>query len=341
MRRSYLFNPVLLLLTALILPLLAISSAALIGETAIPFDTALKTIANHLFAARYTLDPIDAGIIWNYRLTRAVIGICCGAGLAVSGVLLQALLRNALAEPYILGISSGASTGVVLFSILGFGAGTLSLPMAAFGGAILAFALVAILAARSGRNTGNIILSGVASAQLFSALTALIVARAADAEQARAVMFWLLGDLSKARWDKIILAIPVTLTGIIIALTHARSLDAFTFGVRSASSLGISVYRTYIVLVTTCAGITATLVSMVGVIGFVGLVIPHAARFLVGASHRRLIPVAALIGAVFMVGCDIVARVILPGSVLPIGVITALIGAPAFALILCRRKVAC
>jgi len=321
------------------LPLLAIGSAAFIGETAIPFNVALKTIANNLFAANYTLDPIDAGIIWNYRLTRAVVGICCGAGLAVSGVLLQALLRNALAEPYILGISSGASAGVVMITILGFGAGTLSLPMAAFGGAILAFILVAFLAARAGRSTSAIILSGVASAQLFSALTAFIVARAADAEQARAVMFWLLGDLSKARWDKVTLAIPVTLGGIFIAMAHARCLDAFTFGVRSASSLGISVRRAYIVLVTVCAGITATLVSMVGVIGFVGLVIPHAARFLVGSSHQRLIPVAALIGAVFMVGCDIVARTIIPGAVLPIGVITALIGAPAFAIILCRRKV--
>jgi len=331
-------NMALLLLAVLILPLLVIGSAALIGETSIPVDTALKAIANKLFGGTYALDPIDAGIIWNYRLTRAVVGVCCGASLAVSGVLLQALLRNALAEPYILGISSGASTGVVFVSILGFGAGALSLSLSAFGGALLAFGLVIALSWRAGRGVSAIILSGIASAQLFNALTALIVARAADAEQARAIMFWLLGDLSKARWDKVVLALPITLTGIVVALCYARALDAFTFGTRSAASLGIAVPRVYGVLISVCAALTATMVSMVGVIGFVGLVIPHVARFLVGARHRRLIPVSALIGAIFMVICDVVARTIIAGSVLPIGVVTALVGAPAFAIILCRQR---
>jgi len=331
-------NRFFLLLAVLILPLLVIGSAALIGETSIPIDTALKTIANQLFGGTYVLDPIDAGIIWNYRLTRAVVGVCCGASLAVSGVLLQALLRNALAEPYILGISSGASTGVVVITILGFGAGALSLSISAFGGALLAFGVVVALSLRAGRSVGAIILSGIASAQLFNALTALIVARSADAEQSRAIMFWLLGDLSKARWDKIVLAFPITIIGIFIALWHARALDAFTFGARSATSLGIAVPRVYGVLITVCAALTATMVSMVGVIGFVGLVIPHTARFFVGARHRRLIPVAALIGAIFMVVCDVVARTIIIGSVLPIGVVTALVGAPAFAIILCRHR---
>jgi len=330
-------NVVLLPLGLLILPILVIGSAALIGETAIPIDVALQTIANHLFGATYPLDPIDAGIIWNYRLTRAVIAVCCGASLAVSGVLLQALLRNALAEPYILGISSGASTGVVVVTILGFGMGAISLSLSAFGGAILAFAVVVGLTLRAGRTVGAIILSGIASAQLFNALTALVVARSADAEQARAIMFWLLGDLSKARWDKVILALPVTMVGILITLAHARALDALTFGERSAAALGVPVRRIYAVLVMVCAGLTATMVSMVGVIGFVGLVIPHAARFFVGFRHRRLIPVAALIGAIFMVVCDMIARTIITGSVLPIGVVTALVGAPAFAVILCRR----
>jgi len=320
-------NRLFVLLCVAVLPVLVVGSAALIGETSIPIDIALKTIANNLFGGTYILDPIDAGIIWNYRLTRAVVGVCCGASLAVSGVLLQALLRNALAEPYILGISSGASTGVVFITILGFGAGAVSLSISAFGGALLAFGVVVALSWRTGRSVGAIILSGIASAQLFNAITALIVARSADAEQARAIMFWLLGDLS-----------PVTITGIFIALWYARALDAFTFGTRSAASLGIAVARVYGVLITVCAALTATMVSMVGVIGFVGLVIPHAARFFVGARHRRLIPVSALIGAIFMVVCDVVARTIITGSVLPIGVVTALVGAPAFALILCRQK---
>jgi len=204
----------------------------------------------------------------------------------------------------------------------------------------VAFTLVAVLALQAGRDAGAVILAGIASAQLFNALTALIVAKSSDPEQARAIMFWLMGDLSKARWDKIVLAVPITLIGLFIALFYARALDAFTFGSHSAASLGVPVRRVYVILVAVCALLTATMVSMVGVVGFVGLVIPHAARFLVGAAHQRLIPVSALIGAVFMVVCDIVARIILPGSVLPIGVVTALVGAPAFALILIRRKVA-
>jgi len=337
---SLTFNRSLLIVAALMLPLVAIGFAAVIGETSIPIDVTAKTLANRIFGIAYELDPIDSGVIWEYRVTRALIGICCGASLAVGGVLLQALLRNALAEPYILGISAGASTGMVLVNVIGIGAGTISLSVGAFGGAIMAFSLVAALALRAGRDAGAVILAGIASAQLFNALTALIVAKSSDPEQARAIMFWLMGDLSKARWDKILLAVPITFVGIAIALFYARALDAFAFGSHSAASLGVPVRRVYIILVAVCAFLTAAMVSMVGVVGFVGLVIPHAARFLVGPLHQRLIPVAALIGAVFMVACDIVARIILPGSVLPIGVITALVGAPAFALILCRRKVA-
>jgi len=333
-------NRLLLFMAALLLPLAAIGFAAVIGETSIPLDVTAKTLANRLFGASYALDPIDSGVIWEYRVTRALIGVCCGASLAVGGVLLQALLRNALAEPYILGISAGASTGMVLVNVVGIGAGAISLSVGAFGGAILAFTLVAALALRAGRDAGSVILAGIASAQLFNALTALIVAKSSDPEQARAVMFWLMGDLSKARWDKIVLAVPITLIGVAIAMFYARALDAFTFGSHSAASLGVPVRRVYIVLVAVCAFLTAAMVSMVGVVGFVGLVIPHVARFLVGVSHHRLIPIAALIGAVFMVACDIVARIILPGSVLPIGVVTALVGAPAFALILCRRRIA-
>jgi len=330
----------LLFVATLALPLAAIGFAAVIGETSIPLDVTLKTLANRIFGVAYVLDPIDSGVVWEYRVTRALIGVCCGASLAVGGVLLQALLRNALAEPYILGISAGASTGMVIVNVLGVGAGAISLSVGAFGGALMAFALVVVLSLRAGRDAGAIILAGIASAQLFNALTALIVAKSSDPEQARAIMFWLMGDLSKARWDKIMLAIPITLIGIFIALSYARALDAFTFGSHSAASLGVPVRRVYVILVALCALLTASMVSMVGVIGFVGLVIPHAARFLVGPSHQRLIPVAALIGAIFMVACDVVARIILPGSVLPIGVITALIGAPAFAVILCQRKVA-
>jgi iron complex transport system permease protein len=323
---------------ALVVLFAALWFGAAIGETAIPFSTVVQTIANRLWDAGYPLEPIDEGIVWSYRLSRAVVAASCGAALALCGVVLQSLLRNPLADPYILGISAGASTGAVGVAILGIGAGFLTMPLGAFLGAVVAFALVSVLALKAGRGTAAIILAGVAGSQLFNALTSFIVTKAATAEQARGIMFWLLGNLSGVRWPDAWLAVPAALAGLVVCLLHARALDAFAFGSESAASLGISVRRTYLVLVGTAAMMTAAMVSIVGSIGFVGLVIPHAARILVGVRHGVLLPASALGGAVFMILADILSRTLIPGQVLPIGVITALVGAPAFALILGQRK---
>jgi iron complex transport system permease protein len=323
---------------ALVVLFAALWFGAAIGETAIPFSTVVQTIANRLWDAGYPLEPIDEGIVWSYRLSRAVVAASCGAALALCGVVLQSLLRNPLADPYILGISAGASTGAVGVAILGIGAGFLTMPLGAFLGAVVAFALVSVLALKAGRGTAAIILAGVAGSQLFNALTSFIVTKAATAEQARGIMFWLLGNLSGVRWPDAWLAVPAALAGLVVCLLHARALDAFAFGSESAASLGISVRRTYLVLVGTAAMMTAAMVSIVGSIGFVGLVIPHAARILVGVRHGILLPASALGGAVFMIFADILSRTLIPGQVLPIGVITALVGAPAFALILGQRR---
>lgn len=323
---------------ALVVLFAALWFGAAIGETAIPFSTVVQTIANRLWDAGYPLEPIDEGIVWSYRLSRAVVAASCGAALALCGVVLQSLLRNPLADPYILGISAGASTGAVGVAILGIGAGFLTMPLGAFLGAVVAFALVSVLALKAGRGTAAIILAGVAGSQLFNALTSFIVTKAATAEQARGIMFWLLGNLSGVRWPDAWLAVPAAFAGLVVCLLHARALDAFAFGSESAASLGISVRRTYLVLVGTAAMMTAAMVSIVGSIGFVGLVIPHAARILVGVRHGVLLPASALGGAVFMIFADILSRTLIPGQVLPIGVITALVGAPAFALILGQRR---
>lgn len=311
---------------------------AAIGETSIALNVVTKTVANRLWNAGYPLDPIDEGIIWHYRLSRAAVAACCGASLALAGVVLQSMLRNALADPYILGVSAGASTGAVSVAILGVGAGFLTLPLGAFIGALVAFALISLLALQAGRGSGAIILAGVAGSQLFNALTSFIVTKAANAEQARGIMFWLLGNLSGVRWPDFWLAFPSAMIGLVLCMWHARALDAFAFGTTSAASLGISVRRVYAVLIGTTAMMTAVTVSIVGSIGFVGLVIPHAARIIVGVRHGLLLPASALIGAVFMIAADVLSRIIIPGQVLPIGVITALVGAPAFALILSRRR---
>ena len=320
--------------------LAALVFGAAVGETRIPFATVAQTVANRLWGAGFALDPIDAGIVWNYRLSRAVVAAACGAALAVSGTVLQSLLRNALADPYLLGISAGASSGAVAVAILGIGGGMLSLSLGALFGAVLAFALVSGLAFLAGRGPVAIILAGIAGSQLFNALTAFIVTRSANAEQARGIMFWLLGNLSGVRWPDVWLAVPVALVGLIVCLLHARALDAFAFGSDAAAALGIPVRRVRIVLIGATAVMTAVMVSIVGSIGFVGLVIPHAARLVVGVRHGALLPASALIGALFMIAADVLSRTIIPGQVLPIGVMTALVGAPAFALILIHRPVA-
>ena len=323
--------------------LAALLLGAAIGEVSIPPLVVLKVLANKALNAGYAVDKIDEGIVWNYRMARAVVAMCCGAGLALSGVVLQALLRNALADPYLLGISAGASTGAVAVTILGLGGGAISLSIGAFSGALVAFAFVALLAQAAGggvglRAAGVIVLAGIAGSQMFNALTALMITKSANAEQARAIMFWLLGNMSGVRWPDVLSALPAAMIGLLACLWHARALDAFTFGSDSAASLGIPVRRVQLLLIGTAALVTALMVSVVGAIGFVGLVIPHAMRIVVGHRHAILVPASALAGAVFLVFADVVSRVIVPGQVLPIGVVTALVGAPVFALILIGKR---
>jgi len=329
---------VALTIAAVILLAIMISFAVAIGEIAIPVSTTAKAVSNRIFDTSFELNRIHQGIVWDYRLSRALVAASAGASLALCGVVLQAMLRNPLAEPYVLGISAGASTGAVCVMILGLGYGALTLSGGAFIGAIVAFLLVGVLAAGAGRSSERIILCGVAGSQLFNALTSYIVTTSANAEQARGVLFWLLGSMSGVRWPDVYLSVPVAIAGYLACLFHARALDAFAFGTDAAAALGIAVRRVQVVLFGITALMTAAVVSMVGSIGFVGLVIPHAARFIVGPSHHRLLPATALGGAIFMVFADIVSRIIIPQQILPIGVVTALFGAPAFAIILFRAR---
>ena len=327
-------------LLALALLVVAVLAGVAIGETAISPQVVLQVLANKRWAAGYVLDPIDEGVVWNYRLTRALVAAACGAGLATCGVILQSLLRNPLADPYLLGISAGASTGAVLVALMGVGGGLISLSAGAFVGAMAAFALVILLARAIGSSsgTGQIILAGIAGSQLFNALTAFLITKSASSEQARGIMFWLLGNLSGVRWPSVWLAVPVAVAGLAVCLWHRRALDAFTFGTDSAASLGIPVRRVQFVLVGCAALVTAVRVSIVGSIGFVGLVIPHAVRLLLGTGHSRLLPASALGGALFLIAADVLSRTLIKGQVIPVGVVTALVGAPVFALILIGRR---
>jgi iron complex transport system permease protein len=329
-----------LALLAFVVLAVSVTLAVTIGEMAIPFEVALRALGNGLFDLGLPVSAIQQGVIFDYRLSRALMAGLCGGALALSGAILQALLRNPLAEPYILGISAGASTGAVAVLILGVGIGgaTLSLSAGAFVGSCAALAVVALLSAGAGGASDRVILAGVAASQLFNAATATIVTTLASAEQARGVMFWLLGNFGGVRWPDLWMATPVALIGFAICMLHAKALDAFAFGADAAASLGVAVTRVRIVLFATTAVMTAAMVSIVGTIGFVGLVIPHAARFLVGSGHARLLPACLVTGAVFMILADILSRVLIPQQILPIGVVTALVGAPAFALILYRAR---
>jgi iron complex transport system permease protein len=251
---------------------------------------------------------------------------------------LQSLLKNALAEPYVLGVSAGASTGAVSVVVLGMGTGAVSLSAGAFAGAFAAFAFVAFLT--NGARGGNerTILAGVAASQLFNAITAYTISTSASAQQARDVMFWLLGSFSGVRWPEFQLALVVVLAGLAVCLYYSRALDAFTFGDDAAASLGIAVPWVRLALFTTTALITATIVSMAGSIGFVGLVVPHVMRFLFGPLHRTLLIASALAGAILMVLADIASRMLIAPQSLPVGVVTALVGVPFFAVIIYRSR---
>lgn len=274
----------------------------------------------------------QAAIVWDVRLPRVLLAAAVGAGLTVCGAVLQATVRNVLADPYLLGISSGASTGAaaaILFG-LGTGLGLLALPVSAFVGAALAAAAVFGLSRLGGRTTAvRLVMAGVAVGYVLSAATSMLVFSSDSPEGARSVMFWLLGSLTLARWDLTLLAVVLVVLATVVVMTAwGRRLDALAIGDETALSLGVPPSRLRIRLLLVVSACTGTVVAASGSIGFVGLVLPHLARRLVGASHRALIPVAALLGAAFLVLADIVARTLWSPRELPIGIVTALVGAP-------------
>ena len=317
--------------------LLSIAAAITIGPADLGVRDVYTVVARNLWNAPSDMTLIDEGIIWQLRLPRALLAAVCGAGLAICGVVLQSLMRNPLADPFILGISSGASTGAVLVIVTGLG-GALSLSSGAFVGALAAFVFVLTLAVLAGGGTDRLVLAGIAGTKLFSAITAFIVFSSADAQQTRGVLFWLLGSLGGASWDQVAVCAGICALALLICLTQSDALDAFAFGHDAAAALGIAVTQVRILLMVVTALLTAVLVSAAGAIGFVGLVLPHAARIIAGPLHRRLLLVSGLVGAIFLVWVDAAARTVFAPQELPVGVVTALVGVPAFALILARRR---
>lgn len=323
---------------AVVALLLVIAIGVSVGELSIPLQSVFYAITNKIGLTEAPLNRIYESVIWDFRLSRALVAACCGAGLAICGAVLQSLLKNALAEPYVLGVSAGASTGAVSVVVLGIGSGTVTLSAGAFAGAFTAFAFVALLTNGARGGSERTILAGVAASQLFNAITAYTISTSASAQQARDVMFWLLGSFSGVRWPEFQLVLVVMLVGLAVCLYYARALDAFTFGDDAAASLGIAVPWVRLILFIVTALMTATIVSMAGSIGFVGLVMPHVMRFFFGPLHRTLLIASALAGAILMVLADIASRLLIAPQSLPVGVVTALVGVPFFAMIIYRSR---
>ncbi|WP_299571976.1 iron ABC transporter permease [uncultured Williamsia sp.] len=333
---------VTVLLTLSVLALVVVSVLGLVvGSVAIPARDALGYLWADLVGGHVAATGVPGyRIVVESRLPRVLTGAAAGAGLGVAGVVIQAVVRNALADPYVLGISSGASvgaTGVVLFGALG-GLGVYALPTAAFLGALVATLVVLILArTASGLEPLRLVLMGTALGYGFSAITTVLVFLAPAGDAARSVMFWLLGSLAASDWHSVWLVATVAALGSGLALLVARHLDALAMGDDVAASLGVDAGRFRLVLFLGAAAVVGIIVSVCGAIGFVGLVLPHVARLLVGAGHRRVLLLTPVLGAAFLVAADIVARSMVPPYDLPIGAITAAVGVPAFILLMQRR----
>lgn len=315
---------------------LSITLAVTIGPAEIRFDEVWASIASHLGIGTSPLPVLRDGIVWELRMPRVLTAAAVGAGLALSGAVMQALTRNSLADPYLLGLSSGASLGAVSVLLLGV---AVLLPLAAFLGALLALGLTLLLASSLGRITPTrTVLAGVAVSAFAGAVTSFVIFWTVTGDSYREILAWLLGSLSGARWPAVAIAgTAIILVGIPIMAT-GRLLDSFAFGDTSAAALGVNVQGTRWALLAGTALLTGAMVSVSGSIGFVGLILPHAVRLLVGPGHRALLPLSALVGAIFLVWADTIARTLFDPRELPVGIVTALVGAPIFALLLTRRR---
>ncbi|MEU7387421.1 FecCD family ABC transporter permease [Streptomyces tanashiensis] len=334
--RSPAAQAVLLLLAAGTLAASTVA-AVRVGTAEVGWSDLSRVLGAHLGLDVDPLSPLLDSLIWDLRLPRVLMAALVGASLAVCGVVLQAVTRNALADPYLLGVSSGASAGAVTVVVLGVGASTLGVTGGALAGALLSFGLLLALLRRTGLDSARIVLTGVVVGQLFTALTSLVLMASADADTTRAVTHWLLGSIAPARWNTVAVCAIVTPLGLVAAWLCSHALDGLAFGADTAASLGIGVRHTRTLLLVVTAALTAVAVASVGAIGFVGLIVPHGVRFLVGPLHRVLLPYAALAGAVFLVWTDALARVAFAPREVPVGVITALLGVPLFLLVLRRR----
>lgn len=327
---------------------LAMLAAITWGSASVHIGTVWSIVldrAAHALSAQAWLDGRSWSsqqfqIVWMIRMPRALLAALVGAGLAVVGVIMQAMVRNPLADPYMLGVSSGASVGAV--SVLAYGsfaaAGVFAITVGSFVGALAATVLVYLLAHHRGHiQSTRLILSGVAVGYTLMGITSLITLTAGQRELAGALLTWTLGSLAGTQWRVLALPATVLVLGMLWLGLQARNLNALLAGEETAATLGVNTQRLRRQLFVAVSLLTGTMVAASGAIGFIGLVIPHIARMLVGSDHRRVLPISALLGAIFLVIVDLLARTWFAPMEIPVGVITSLIGGPFFIWMLWRN----
>ncbi len=312
-----------------------------VGSVPIPLPVIIGAIAEAFSPYQSTIDPINISIIVDVRLPRVVLAGLVGASLAIAGASFQGLLQNPLADPYTLGVSSGASVGAVLVLFVGFSFPVFSaftLPIVSISTAVLTLLFVIAFARMLDRTLSieTLILTGIVMGSFLGSVISLMIAL--TGEELRQIVGWLLGSVAMRGWNHVGLLFPFFVVGVLLLLTQGQELNAMSLGEERARQLGVPTEKRKTLILLAASILTGAAVAVSGTIGFVGLVVPHICRRLFGTDHRHLIPLSLINGATFLILADLISRTIIAPAELPIGVITSLIGAPIFAFILYQQR---
>ncbi|QED46338.1 FecCD family ABC transporter permease [Cytobacillus dafuensis] len=341
--RKHLNNKVFAYILAVAFLLISMLLGISIGTVSVPALDIIKIIGSEIFrlSPNEQIDSMYSNIVMNIRLPRVILAGLVGASLAIAGAAFQGLLRNPLADPYTLGVSSGASVGAVITLFFGLSIpylGLFTLPLLSILFSFITIFLVLLFARKIDRSmkVESIILTGIIFSSFLGALISLMIAL--TGEELRQIIGWLLGSVSMRGWDYIKIILPFFIIGSVILILNSNELNAMSFGEERAKHIGVNVQKRKMMILIAGSILTGAAVAVSGTIGFVGLVIPHLTRLLWGPDHKHLLPLSILTGSGFLILADLVARTIISPTELPIGVITAIIGAPAFAIILMNRR---
>jgi iron complex transport system permease protein len=318
----------------------AVVCGLVIGPTSIGTTRVIGDVFSYVGIGHSTLSPLQSLVVWQIRAPRLVLGLLAGAMLAVAGGTYQGVFRNPLADPYLLGVAAGAGLGATI-AIVDVGGGLSTpnwTPVLAFVGALVAVVITWTIGGRGLRSsTATLILAGVAVASLLTSAQTFLQQQSSPDSLAR-VYIWLLGSLASAGWSSVTLVLPYVVVCVAICVVAGRALDVMSVGEDESRSLGLPVRRVRFIVIAASSLGTAAIVSAVGLIGFVGIIVPHIVRLLVGTSYRRILPISVIFGSAFLVFADTIARTVMAPSELPLGVVTAAIGAPVFVVILSLRR---